>query len=205
MPASDETKSGLKHILKWSETAQSCLTLCDPMDCSLQGSSVHGIFQARVLEWIAISFSRGSSQPRDRTRVSSTAGRRFTVWATREEYIYYIYQARKDPDAGKDWRQEEKGTIGWDGWMASPTQRAWVWASSGRWWRTGKPGMLEYMVSQRVDTAELLNNTIISQAPVSVPYTWESALLPNTVPGTERRLPETDLDLKYSNTSFIKC
>ena len=47
------------------EVAQSCPTLCDPMDCSLSGSSVHGIFQARVLEWIAISFSRGSSQPRN--------------------------------------------------------------------------------------------------------------------------------------------
>ena len=47
-----------------SEVAQSCLTLCDPMECSLPGSSVHGIFQARVLEWVAISFSRGSSQPR---------------------------------------------------------------------------------------------------------------------------------------------
>ena len=48
-----------------SEVAQLCLTLCDPMDCNPPGSSVHGIFQARVLEWIAISFSRGSSQPRD--------------------------------------------------------------------------------------------------------------------------------------------
>ena len=50
-----------------SEVAQSCPTLCDPVDCTLPGSSVHGIFQAIVLEWIAISFSRGSSQPRDRT------------------------------------------------------------------------------------------------------------------------------------------
>ena len=70
--------------LSESEVAQSCLTLYDPMDCSLSGSSVHGIFQARVLEWIAISFSRGSSRPRNRTRVSRIAGRRFTVWATRE-------------------------------------------------------------------------------------------------------------------------
>ena len=46
---------------KESEVAQSCPTLCDPMDCSLPGFSVHGIFQARVLEWVAISFSRGSS------------------------------------------------------------------------------------------------------------------------------------------------
>ena len=57
------------------------------MDCSLPGSSVHGIFQARVLEWIAISFSRGSSQPRARTRVTRMVDRRFTVWATREVFF----------------------------------------------------------------------------------------------------------------------
>ena len=69
-------------ILK-SEVAQSCLTLCDPMDCSLPRSSAHGLFQARILEWVASSFSR-SSRPRDWTRVSRTVGRHFTVWATRE-------------------------------------------------------------------------------------------------------------------------
>ena len=58
--------------------------LCDPVDCSLPGSSIHGIFQAFVLEWAAISFSRGSSQSRDWTRVSCIVDRRFTVWATRE-------------------------------------------------------------------------------------------------------------------------
>ena len=58
---------------------------------------------------------------------------------------------RKDPNAGKDWRQEEKGNDrGWDGWMASPTQWTWVWASSGSWWWTGKPGMMQPMGSQRV-------------------------------------------------------
>ena len=61
-----------------SEVAQSSPTLCDPMDYSLPGSSVFGIFQARVLEWVAISFSRGSSQPRDQTQVSRTAGRCLT-------------------------------------------------------------------------------------------------------------------------------
>ena len=65
-----------------SEVAQSCLILCNPMHCSLPGSSVHGIFQARVLEWVAISFSRGSFQPRDWTRVSRTAGRCFITWTT---------------------------------------------------------------------------------------------------------------------------
>ena len=58
--------------------------LCDPVDCSLPGSSVHGILQARLLEWVAISFSRGSSWPRDWTYVSRIAGRRFNLWATRE-------------------------------------------------------------------------------------------------------------------------
>ena len=61
------------------EKAQSCLTLCDPMDYS-----VHGILQASILEWGAFPFSRGSSQPRDGTQVSHTAGRFFTSWATRE-------------------------------------------------------------------------------------------------------------------------
>ena len=67
-----------------SEVAQSCLTLCDPVDCSLPGSSLHGILQARVLEWGAIAFSRGSSWPRDWTRVSCIPGRCFNLWATRE-------------------------------------------------------------------------------------------------------------------------
>ena len=69
---------------KRSEVSQLCPTLCDPMDCSLPGSSIQGILQARILEWVAISFSRRSSRPRDWTRVSRIVGGRFTVWATRE-------------------------------------------------------------------------------------------------------------------------
>ena len=64
--------------------SQLCLTLCDPMDHSPPGSSVHGILQARILEWVAISFSGTSSQPRDRTWVSCIASRFFTIWAIRE-------------------------------------------------------------------------------------------------------------------------
>ena len=65
--------------------AQSCPTLCNPMDCSLPGSSVHGILQASILEWVAISFSKGSSWSWDGTQVSS-AGRCFTLRATREGF-----------------------------------------------------------------------------------------------------------------------
>ena len=71
-----------------SEVAQSCPTLCDAMDYSLLGSSVHGILQARTLEWVAISFSRESPWPRDRTQVSRIAGRRFNLWATREAWSW---------------------------------------------------------------------------------------------------------------------
>ena len=69
----------------WSKTSggilvkvlvsQACLNLCNPMDCRLPGSSVHGILQARILEWVAIPFGRGSSQPKDQTQVSCIAGR----------------------------------------------------------------------------------------------------------------------------------
>ena len=63
---------------------QSCPTLCDPMDCGLPGSSVHGILQARILEWDVMSSSRWSSQPRDWTQLSHITGRFFTILATRE-------------------------------------------------------------------------------------------------------------------------
>ena len=67
----------------------------------------------------------------------------------------------KDPDAGKDWGQEEKGATGQDGWMASLTQWTWVWASSKRWWRTGEPGVLQSMGSQSVKTERL--NSILGK------------------------------------------
>ena len=64
--------------------AKSFPTLCDPMDCSLPGSSVYGILQARILKWVAVPFSRGSSWPSDWLQVSKIVGRLFTIWATRE-------------------------------------------------------------------------------------------------------------------------
>ena len=69
---------------KWKvEVAQSCLTLCEAMDCT-----VPGILQARILEWVAFPFSRGASQPRDWTQVSHIAGTFFTRWATRQAQEY---------------------------------------------------------------------------------------------------------------------
>ena len=61
--------------------------LCDPVDCSLPGSSLHGILQAGILEWVAISFSRGSAQPRDRTRVSCVGGGCYNLWATKDMFL----------------------------------------------------------------------------------------------------------------------
>ena len=70
--------------------SQSCPTLCDPMDCGLPGFSVHGILQARILEWVAIPFSRGTSQPRDQTLVTCITGRFFTVWATGKSCLHVL-------------------------------------------------------------------------------------------------------------------
>ena len=82
-----DTTEQLSLSLKYSSlvvvlVAQLCPTRCDPMDYGLPGSSVHGILQARILEWIAIPFSRRSFWPRDQTQVFCIAGRFFTVWAT---------------------------------------------------------------------------------------------------------------------------
>ena len=75
--------ANLKHRKKVkeseSEVAQSCPTLCDPVDGSPLGSSTHGILQARILEWVAISVSKGSSRPKDRTQVSRIVDRCFTI------------------------------------------------------------------------------------------------------------------------------
>ena len=91
------------------KVAQSCPALCDPMDCSLLGFSVHGILQARILEWVAVPFSKGSSWPRDQTCISCIAGRFSTVWATRQATspIWYKCQGKKEMCWG---RGREKGS-----------------------------------------------------------------------------------------------
>ena len=154
------------------KVAQLCLTLCDPIDYT-----IHGILQAGILEWVAVPFSRGSSQPRDPTQVSCIAGRFFTSWATREaqEYWRVAYSCSSGSSRPRNltrvsciaggffssWATREAlfllilGKIEGnnrrqDGWMASLTQWTGVWASSGRWWRTAKPDVLQSMGWQRV-------------------------------------------------------
>ena len=80
-PLKNKEANKLKKFFKLicASVTQFCPTVCDPMDCSLPGSSVHVIFQARKLQWVAIPFSRISSQPKDRTQVSCIAGRFFTI------------------------------------------------------------------------------------------------------------------------------
>ena len=86
---------------------QSCLTLQDPIDCSPWGSSVHGILQARILEWVTISSSKGSSQPKDGTQASCIAGRLFTVWATKEVTRHLLKNRIHDFKV----RQKQKSTV----------------------------------------------------------------------------------------------
>ena len=99
--------------------AQSCLTLCDPMDCSPPEPFVHGIILARILEWVTIPFSRRSSQPRDRTQVSFKGDQAWVFFgrndAKAETPVLWLPHVKswligKDSDAGRDWGQKEKGT-----------------------------------------------------------------------------------------------
>ena len=73
-----------------AKSLQLGLTLCNPMDCSPSSASVHGISQARILEWVAIPFSMGSSRPRDRTFISCIAGRLFTIWPPGSPYTTIV-------------------------------------------------------------------------------------------------------------------
>ena len=84
-----ETALRLGQYFTCCLVAKSCLTLCDPMDCRLPGSSDHGISQARILEWVAISSSWGSSQPRDRTHISYIGRQILYRWATRQTALLH--------------------------------------------------------------------------------------------------------------------
>ena len=152
--------------------AQSCLTFCNFIDCSQPGFSVHGIFQARILEWVTISFSRESPQPRNRTHISSVScivrqilyqlshwGRlldkyQFLNWSWSSDTLATWCEELTHWKRPRFWERLKTGgegdDRGWDGWMASPARWTWVWASSRSWWWTGKPGVLQSMGLQRV-------------------------------------------------------
>ena len=102
------------------------LCLCDPMDCSPPGSSICGILQAGILEWIAMPFSKGCSQPRDQTWVSHMAGKFFSIWATRKVFFFFIcayiqsilvvtvvlFSGRHRHGNSEHWATAPKGNIG---------------------------------------------------------------------------------------------
>ena len=85
---------------------QSCPILCNPIDCSPPGSSIHGISQARILEWVAVPFSSGSSQPRDRTWASPLQADSLLVWATREasHWIEYSFCKKRSCCLTHTWK-----------------------------------------------------------------------------------------------------
>ena len=158
------------------------------MNCSLPGSSVHGILQAGILEWIAIPLRHGIFCTWDQTRDSCIAGSLYRlsqgsgvliwdlvfiitiIWfstgfqVAKHQFIFHIYVFMCEIcfsfsellHSDRLWCWEGLGAggegenRGWDGWMASLTRWTWVWVNSGSWRWTGRPGMLQFMGSQRV-------------------------------------------------------
>ena len=143
----DSTVWGLNNWKKEKElVAELCLILRDPIYYSLPGFFIHGIFQARILEWVAISFSRGSSWPRDQTQVSCIAGRFFTIWATTEA-----------------WRILEWVAIPFSRGSSQPRDRTQVSCIAGRFftiWAPEKPkntGVGSLSLPQRIFLAQESN------------------------------------------------
>ena len=130
--------------VKWSEGAQSCPTLCNLMDCSPPGSLVHGIFQAWILEWGAISFSRVSSRPRDRTQVSRIVGRRFTT-----ELPGHCFS--------QDQSLEQRRTL-----VQIPLERTWSCGWYLLWMEAQKCNLAMYLVSDSDGQASLFATDINS-------------------------------------------
>ena len=111
-------------MVKWNAkvlVTQSCPTLCNPMDCGPPSSSVRGILQARTLAWIAIPFSRGSSQPRNWRPVSCTVGKFFTNWGTKgiPQMVKYL------PATWETWVQSQGWGINWDEVRGAPGAQNW--------------------------------------------------------------------------------
>ena len=135
-------KQGCLHTNIKVKVAQLCLTLCDPMDYT-----VHGILQARILEWVAVPFSRKSSQHRDQTEVSCIAGGFFTSWATREalsliqgpNFLLVIGSVEQIPETVKDgeaWHAGVQGVAKRQTWLSDWTTKPLVFRE---WWQRLSP------------------------------------------------------------------
>ena len=110
------------YFIKMSEWSCSVMSNSLPRNCSPPRSSIHGIFQARILEWVAISFSRGSSRPRDQTQVSHIAGRCFTILATRE------VQKKKNQDEVSEITSVMQVKQLWSIEESLSSDKEWTWA-----------------------------------------------------------------------------
>ena len=165
-----------------------CLTLCDPMDCSLPGSSVNGILQARILEWVAIPFSMGSSWLGDRTPVSLITGKFFTIWVTKVTNGETL---------------ERKQSIECRSGDLCPA----LWAL-GRWWcnRRGDPRVPEG--PEFLTLAKILIPAsfaaVVTYISRTLVWHWKgrSPITPGTEPSTN--VVEAELELELSDLRTIK-
>ena len=159
------------------------------MDCSLPGSSVHGDSPGKNTGVSCHALLQGIFPTQGSKPGLCIAGRFFTLWATRDVFTWSSY---KDTSHGFrltliqcfPWfweRSRAEGEVdvrGWDGWTASPMQWTWTWANSGRWWGTGRPGMLQSMGLQRVghDRATEQQSNVMSSLfndlHLHTPYFW---------------------------------
>ena len=151
--------------MKWREVlvTQSRSTLCSPMDYSPPGSSVHRVLKARILEWVSMTFSRGSSSPRDWTWVSCTAGSFFTMWATKEASGLVLVYAQVQWSPLGIWMKEMKvHSLPW----------AFGFPQVIEWWSTMSQMRvrqeLVYNISYRPDIFNLNFPENTSQVPVSL-------------------------------------
>ena len=142
---------------------QSCPTLCDPMDCSPLGSFVHGILQARILEWVAIPFSRRSSLIQSWWILYHWGTRNTSAWSWNSNTL--ATSCKELTNCKRPWCWEGLGAEGevndrgWDGWMASPTRWAWVWVNYGNWWWTGGLAYCDSWGHKELNTTEWLDWT----------------------------------------------
>ena len=117
--------SAVNYVIGSESVSHSVVSDCDPVDCSSTGFPVHGILQARILEWVAIPYSRGSSWPRDRTWFTYISGRFFTIWACREAPINCVTHSKSLNLL--DFLLCEMRKLKWMGWGLFSCEIHWLW------------------------------------------------------------------------------